>query len=184
VVLADIGNDLMYGVPPDRLVGWIESCLERIPGEARVTIVAPPLATLASLSSLRFQILRTLYFPTRRVGWTSLRGSLDELTDRLRALARDRGIGLLDPPAHWYGLDPIHTRLARQSEMWRCLVAGSAAMGGAGGEERDAVGARVTARDGWRFWTARPESWALFGAKMGRPQPCAQLDGEVRLWMY
>ncbi|HUP25889.1 MAG TPA: hypothetical protein VNB06_23500 [Thermoanaerobaculia bacterium] len=184
VVLADIGNDLMYGVPPDRLVSWVESCLERIPREARVTIVAPPLATLASLSSLRFQILRTLFFPTRRVGWIPLRAAMDQLAGGLRALACDRGVGLLDPPAHWYGLDPIHTRLAQQSRMWRCLLAGVAGAGGVGGEERDAVRADVTARDRWRFWTARPESWALLGTTMGRTQPCARLDGGMRLWMY
>jgi hypothetical protein len=190
VVLADIGNDLMYGVPPDRLVGWVESCLERIPRDARVTIVAPPLATLASLSSLRFQVLRTLFFPTRRVDWIPLRAALDQLTGGLRALASDRGVDLMEPPAHWYGgLDPIHTRLAQQSKMWRCLVAGGGAwpageVAGVGSEGLADVRADVTARDRWRFWMARPESWVLFGAEMGRAQPYAQLVGGMRLWMY
>ena len=180
VVLTDIGNDLMYGVAPERLASWVGTCLERLPADARVTVVGPPLATLAELGPVRFLVLRTLFFPARRMTLRHLREALDRLAHGMRSLAdRDPRVALVEPPARWYGLDPIHTRARHREEAWRSILGiRDAAREPAPSSQPVRPAERV------RAWTARPESWALFGVACGSRQPSLRLDDGTSLWLY
>jgi hypothetical protein len=179
VVLTDLGNDLMYGVEPERLVDWVRTCVERLPDEARVSVVGPPIPSLSLLSPLRFVVLRSLLFPGRRVALAALRSALERLASGLQTLAAERDLALIEPPAGWYGLDPIHVRRRSRGEAWRRWL----------GRDEPVDGGVVMAEplglgDRWRVVSARPESWRLFGAACGSRQPCRRLGDGSRLWLY
>jgi hypothetical protein len=180
VVLTDIGNDLVYGVEPARLVDWVRGCLDRLPSTARVTVVAPPLEALATVSELRFGVLRALFFPTHPVRWDALRVALAELAERLRALRDDSRVRLVEPPGSWYGIDPIHHRRRWRAEAWRRLLGERAGHGAGVGALDRALGWREAAQ----ALSARPESWRLFGIACSSRQPCRQFGDGTRLWLF
>ena len=79
-LVTDIGNDLFYDQPLERIVGWIEFCLARLAAiEARTVVTRLPLDNLPGLSERRFRLLRKIFFP-------KCRQSLAEATERARAL--------------------------------------------------------------------------------------------------
>jgi hypothetical protein len=178
VVLTDVGNDLVYEVPPERLVGWVRSALDRLPRHARVTVTTPPLASLSALSPWRFHLLRRLFFPARRVELSSLLGALERVVHGLSELAADPRVRLVEPPASWYGFDPIHTLSHRRVEAWYRML----------GEREDREPNGGTSPPGlsqrWLAMTARPQDWRLFGLALGSAQPCRRLADGTRLWLY
>ena len=176
VVLTDIGNDLVYGVEPERLFACVQTCLERLPPIARVTVVAPPLESLATVSELRFTVLRTLFFPTHPVRWDALRDALAELVERLRTLRDDPRVRLVEPPGSWYGIDPIHHSRRWRAEAWRRMLDASDSHRGV---KRALAWGEVA-----QTLSARPESWRLFGIACSSRQPCRQFGDGTRLWLF
>ncbi len=63
-LVTDVGNDLLYGVPPDRIVKWIAECLDRLADAGAATVVTQlPVASVERLSEARFRFYRRLLFP-------------------------------------------------------------------------------------------------------------------------
>src|SRR4029077_13696887 len=111
-LVTDIGNDLAYGEETETVAKWVENCLARLGRQGAVTVLPLlPIETLASISPLRYHILRSILFPGRRVpNLALLLERARELNDRLRRLALDHGAHLVEPQASWYGIDPVHIR--------------------------------------------------------------------------
>ena len=126
VCVTDVGNDLLYGAAPAVLVGWVAKCLDRVTatrggtgGGAEVVVTLPPLARAERLPAWQYHAARAALFPTHApVPWPEMRGRVRELHARLDELARGRGCRVVDPPADWYGVDPIHVRRGRRREAW------------------------------------------------------------------
>jgi hypothetical protein len=142
-LLADVGNDVAFGVPPARIAGWVETCLERLRRVgARSALVLFPAASVARLGPLRFHFLRRLLFPGRRVTRAYVNAAAAELNQRLREVARSMDVPALEPPAAWYGLDAIHIRRRARAAAWSaCLDALGADLppGEAGGRRPHAL---------------------------------------------
>ena len=175
-VITDVGNDLLYGQPVDRVADWVEQCVDRLLRiEARVVITSLPNCTLESLSPLRYRFFRSLFVPSCRLDLSVIRRRAASLDRRLAELARSREITRIEPPAHWYGLDPIHVRRRSHWSLWMTLLA----------PHREAPRAAVdpgtvkTARHGFDF----ERSWR-FGIERVRAQPCAFLADDVSVALY
>lgn len=125
-LVADAGNDLLYGAPPDRIAEWVSTCLDRLAARGAGLILSLlPLASLETVSETRYRIVRSLLYPGRKaVPWTAMLASARELNDRLRRLGTDRGARVIEPPSSWYGIDPIHIRRRQRSEAWSQILAG------------------------------------------------------------
>ncbi|MFH5805258.1 hypothetical protein [Alienimonas sp. DA493] len=125
VCLTDVGNDLLYGHPPATVVGWVAACLDRLGPDAEVALTLPPSRRAAALPAWQYHTVRGLLFPGRDpLPWIEMRRRADELHDRLSALAESRAVKPLEPPAEWYGLDPIHIRRSRRREAWEHIFSG------------------------------------------------------------
>ena len=119
VLLTDVGNDLLYGTAPAVLTGWAATCLGRAGGRAETVVTLPPLARAEALAAWHYHAARAALFPARRpVPWPEMLDRVRELHGRLAELAAGRGCRVLDPPADWYGPDPIHVRRGRRTEAW------------------------------------------------------------------
>jgi len=67
-VIADVGNDIAYGVAVDRLLGWVEECVGRLLAcGAGVTVSGLPTESVSRLSPASFSFLRRLLFPTHSI---------------------------------------------------------------------------------------------------------------------
>lgn len=118
-LLTDVGNDLVYGEDPARIVGWVESCLDRLAGlQAETVLTLLPLPRLERLTAWQVRLSVALLFPGRDAPWPGLLDRARDLDARLRRLAAERGARVVEPEAGWYGVDPIHLRRSRRQEAW------------------------------------------------------------------
>lgn len=124
-LITDVGNDLLYGVTPERLLNWVADCVERLQQSgARVTITGLPIGSLENLGSLRYRLYRTLLFPLCRLSLEEIGRSAIEVDAGLKNLAssEDRFVRLA---SEWYGFDPIHFRFRAAKKAWQALFAAS-----------------------------------------------------------
>jgi hypothetical protein len=159
-LLADIGNDLAYGVEPARVLAWVRATAEKLAAE-RLVIAGLPRARLERLSRAAIVVWGRLIFPTRSLDPARVRASIVELDEGLSELARELGATKVELDPDWYGLDPIHFRRSARAEAWAALLAPF-------GPRREGA-ARLPPLS-----TAglAPELSTFFGATRRREQPC------------
>jgi hypothetical protein len=123
-LVTDIGNDLLYGVPPERLLEWVESCVDRLSAAgATVVITQMPIENVERLSEARFRFFRRLFFPRCGLALSDVRAMVRWLNERLVALGESRKVPVISVPGEWYGLDPIHLRRRVWREAWPTMLA-------------------------------------------------------------
>ena len=122
--VTDIGNDLAYGEPPERITVWVAACVERlVQARAEVVLTNVPIGVLRRLSRTRFELFRALLFPRCPLPWTTLLDRAEELHQRLADLSENRNMPIFTVPNAWYGFDPIHPRSAQLANYWRAMFA-------------------------------------------------------------
>jgi len=177
-VVIDIGNDLVYGSSVPQLLAWIEACLERLSERrSEIALMSPPLESIDRLPPWKFELLRRAYFPMQHIGWPVLYDRVCRFQDEMRGLAKAYGIRLIEPPAAWYGFDPIHMLRRRQPDVWRELFSQWP------GWDRSAPIAYPSLRESVRLRALRPAERYLFGYRQITPQPVLKQD-RFTLSMY
>lgn len=166
VLITDIGNDVMYGVPVPQILEWVEACVEACAvHEAHITLTQLPLASLQTLGPRRFRIARSLLFPRAKLTWDELLPVVEQLAAGVRNLAERRHAQLIAPRADWYGLDPIHIRRSARPEAWREIVS-------AWPLEQTVPRLPAPALfECARVWRFRPAERTLLGRRQLRTQP-------------
>jgi hypothetical protein len=176
-LLADLGNDLVYGAEVGEIAAWIEVILDRLLAQdARCALVRLPLENIERISPARFWIARHVFYPGRSVEFDVLRGRALELDARTVEIAGKRGVALVQQRSEWYGVDPIHVLRRRREEVshaWLGPIANPAP-----------VAKRLASRDRVALAMARAEDRALFGRRRVRAQPCATLLDGTAISVY
>ncbi len=91
-LVTDIGNDLLYEQPVATIVGWVERCLDRLAAaRARTVVTLLPVDNVRTLSAGRFHLLRTLFFPTSRIGLAEVVRRAGELNQQVERMAQRAG---------------------------------------------------------------------------------------------
>jgi hypothetical protein len=177
-LVTDVGNDLLYGFPVPQIASWLEICLSRlIARRARIVLTLIPLSSIATLSPTRFHVMRKLLYPRNRMSFEHLLRESRELNQRLMELGRERGIPVVEPPAVWYGFDPIHIRRRLRAEAWEQIVSHWNALAPTTSAKPPAAWGKR------RLRKLRPETRTLFGRERRTSQPALDLpDGAV--WVY
>ena len=178
-LLTDIGNDLLYGVPVERLLGWVEGCLARLEEVDATTIVTElPIANLESIGEARFRLFRRALFP--RSGLT---------LEKARAWSAETNAGIADfrvrkkttaiaASSAWYGFDPIHLRRRAWRQAWPMILA--AWRGG----DAPPIVARPTVWDRAFLWCLAPAEYSIFGRKRTCEQPSGRLRDGTTISLY
>jgi hypothetical protein len=123
-LITDVGNDLLYGVPTERIVQWVAACLERLVGVSETTIISElPLESVRSLGNARFRLFRTLMFPRCRLSKEEILIAAETLNAQVVQMAKPPKISVIPVSKSWYGFDPIHPRRGMQREVWSTLLA-------------------------------------------------------------
>jgi len=124
-LVTDIGNDLLYEEPVERIIEWVSLCLDRLAAlEAWTTVTLLPIDNLHALGIARFRVLRSLFFPSSRITLGEVTRRARALNEGVRQLAAERGFATAEHRAAWYGFDPIHIRFLRRGEAWRDILGG------------------------------------------------------------
>jgi hypothetical protein len=123
-LITDIGNDILYGAPPEMILAWVELCLSMLAAhDARMVITELPMQGVLELRPLRFGIARTVSFPGCRLSLQEVFSRTICLNSGLIALADKFGATIVQPAATWYGFDPIHFRRAHALRAWQSYFA-------------------------------------------------------------
>jgi hypothetical protein len=173
-LLTDVGNDILYGAPVERIAEWVDLCLARLaPQCARIVVTELPVHGVHALTPSHYNLVRTLFFPQCRLPLADAVDRAVRLNERLCELADRYGAVRIKPRAEWYGLDPIHIRFRHLGPAWREIFASWC--------EGDPP---ACAPSSWRRWLLlkrlRPLYRRVFGFEQRQTQPVARLrDGSV-----
>lgn len=177
-LVTDVGNDVMYGVPVDRILAWVDEALYRLrDAGAAVVVTALPMERLRRLGPRTYRMLRTLLFPRNRDDFSVALERAEQVDAGVRRLAQAYGAGLIEPQTDWYGVDPIHIRRAQWGEAWRTIVAAW----------RPPLAPPPVGVAPWTWVAAqwwRPEERRLFGVVRRRAQPCVTFADGTRVSLY
>jgi hypothetical protein len=178
-LVTDIGNDLFYDQPLERIVGWIDVCLARLAAiGARTVVTRLPLDNLPGLSERRFRLLRKFFFPRCRQSLAQVAELAAALDERVVELARVHGAQTISPLRAWYGFDAIHIRLRATPRAWReILLSWSPELA----PPRAVPPAPLRAL---YLNTVFPERQRVFGREWEVRQPAGKLPDGTTLWLY
>lgn len=124
-LVADVGNDILYGRSPGELLRWVGQCLDRLSESAAATVVVTiPVDQIERLDPARFLLFRTLLFPNSRLTLASVKSLAREVNAGLVELAEQRKNTIFPVRNEWYGFDPIHIRRRSSRAAWHEILAG------------------------------------------------------------
>jgi hypothetical protein len=173
-LVADVDNDILYGVSAEQILAWIDETLGRLQRVTRDIILTDlPLAAIRRLSPARFLLFRSILFPSCRLSL----GHVLEVAGRVNAglveLATARGVRWFRLDPAWYGLDPIHIRPASWRSAWPAIL-----------EARVPVNGSGSWLEGLTLCRMRPERRWLLGVPQFTPQSGVALPMGGRVWLY
>ena len=178
-IVTDIGNDILYGEPVDVILGWVETCLDRLAGYGAETIVTQlPIDNLHTLSRARFTLMRSLLFPRCRLSLETCLARALKLNEGVRQLTHARRMVTVAQNPAWYGFDPVHIRWTKRLSAWRAIMSH---WQGANTNQSRPQGLP------WRtvyLRTRVPHERHLLGLSQRRSQPAGRLSSGTTVAIY
>jgi hypothetical protein len=121
-LVCDVGNDLMYGSNADQLTAWVLESTQRIGVCDQLTLAGLPIERAEMLVPWQFELFKRCFFPGCDRKLDPLRSEAKVCDEQLAQWAKSMQWRWVQPPARWYGWDPIHLRRAVRQEAWRELM--------------------------------------------------------------
>jgi hypothetical protein len=121
-LITDVGNDIVYGHPPDTILRWVDEAMERLRSVgASLVVTGLPLARLNRVSPVQYEIIRFFLYRRRHFGRDEALRRAAAVDEGLQALAARHGATFVTPEERWYSVDPIH--IARDApEAWATIM--------------------------------------------------------------
>ena len=183
-LITDVGNDLIYGFPPETVAAWVEDVALRLQSRnAKLAIVRLPLESVSRASHLRYLAVRAAFAPWLKLNFSEMKDAARTLDRRLQEIAKRVGAEIIDQPGDWYGMDVIHIRLRQIHELWNaaCDAWGLESIHG-----KEAIRLKLASRFSLHLRPA--EKRTLFGISLETPQPCYEQiwpeNKDTRVWLH
>ena len=178
-LVTDIGNDVLYGEPVNRLLKWVEECLDRLVAVHATTVVTElPLASLQTLERWRFRVLQRLIFPRSSITFEDASARAEAVNSGVVRAGQDREMAVFSGKSAWYGLDPIHIRRRFWSVAWPEILSNW---------QGERV-ARVVPRGSLRRWfylqTRVPQQRSIWCLRQHRDQPSGRFSDGTLISLY
>jgi hypothetical protein len=171
-LVTDIGNDIVYGFPPEQILAWIDEALTRLTRVSDdVVLTDLPMDNIRRLSPAKFHVVRSVFFPSCRLSFAALVATAEQVNAGLAELAGAHRARFLHLEASWYGFDPIHIRPSLWPVAWQEVLGISCPI------------PRLRT-EALRLYAMRPEQQWVFGVEQRTPQTGVQLPRGARLWLY
>ncbi len=177
-LVTDVGNDILYGFPPDQVASWVREAVTRLVDRgAKVVITRIPLEAVERVGPGRYRALKTLFVPGCPLSIEGLKSSAAELDAMLVDIATAFGLPTIDQPGEWYGLDTLHPRRRRLDTLWQRAC-------DAWGLESPGKRRRATLRE-WSVLGRRAAEVRMLGRRMRyTPQPVHRFPDGGRVALY
>jgi hypothetical protein len=171
-LVTDVGNDVLYGFPAERILAWVDETLARLAGTTDdLVLTGLPMASIRRLSPTVFYAARSVLAPSCRLSQADVSSTAERVDAGLEALAAARRARFVRLEPSWYGIDPIHIRPALWRPVWQQIL----------GVSCPVARSRLEAV---RLYAMRPEREWLCGFERRRPQSGTRLRRGARVWLY
>jgi hypothetical protein len=146
---------------------------------AQVVITPPPIASVRTLRPWKYQVVKSVMFPTKRITFAQAIARSHELHDRVVDLARQLNTPAIALPGDWYGFDPIHIRRPLWPHAWQTILSPWTE-----GSSADAPKAKPSFGRWLHLRTRTPRNWRLLGLSRGRAQPSGRLTDGTQISLF
>jgi len=173
-LVADVGNDILYGASAEQILAWVEEALSRLQRVTRDIILTDlPLVSIRRLSQARFLLFRSILFPSCRLSLDQVLEIAECVNAGLVDLSTARGVRLFRLNPAWYGLDPIHVRPSLSRSVWPEIL-----------DVRPVASASSPLRERLTISLMPPERRWILGMEQFTPQAGVALPSGGRVWLY
>ena len=172
-LVTDVGNDILYEAPPERILEWVEEAVVRVGRHAdEVVIAGLPLARIRRLSGAGFLFFRSVLVPQCRLSRAETLDRSERIDASLRAIALRHRARFTELPLEWYGADPVHVRASAWMAAWSAIAG------------FEGTGARGSAWETLRLFMMKPAQRSWLGLPQRGRQPGLALPGGVSVAAY
>lgn len=179
-LLTDIGNDIMYELPPVKILLAVEWCVKQLQNHsAQIVMTNLPMASIERLTERRYTFFRNLFYPYCRLSRTETISRVRAIHGGLIEMATRYQFKLIEPEPSWFGADGIHVKFGYRSDYYRNILAGFSSIDRMSGSRNDE-------RTTLRFWQQRATfaSKTILRREMVCPQPSGLLLNGSKVFKY
>lgn len=171
-LVTDVGNDVLYGFPASRILGWVDEALARLQRFTNdIVLTDLPLVSVGHLSRPKFYTFRSVFAPSCRMSIEQIVDVAARVNEGLAELAAARGARFLRLKPSWYGFDPIHIRPAMWRTAWQEILG-------------IACETRRSRAEALALYFMLPELQWLCGIEQRTPQAGVTLRRGGQVWLY
>lgn len=121
--ITDIGNDIAYAQPPERILSWVRTLLTRLENDGyKVLIAGIPVKSLRLINPFLFYAIARLYYPQGTLTREQVTGELEQVEQGILELCRERSLAHIDLNPLWYSWDRFHLKLGAREAYWEALL--------------------------------------------------------------
>ncbi len=183
-LVTDVGNDVLYGMPAEQIVAWIDEAVVRLQRVTQdIVLTDLPIASGRRLSRIEFLAFRSLVVPQCRLTLAQTLDTAERVNDGLEAIAARRGVRFFRLKPEWYGIDPIHIRPSLWRSAWQEILCGGR-IADTNGLAHTNAAAAGSAAEALRLYLLRPERQWMFGREQFTAQRGVSLAPGGRVWLY
>lgn len=118
-LVADIGNDIMYGASAEDIVADLEAVFEKLRGLGADILATPiPEVFEENFGEFYFRCLRFLFYPRSAVDREQAVAAVRRINRFLKDSESERGIRLIRGLDRYRGFDKIHYRFFHMHRVW------------------------------------------------------------------
>lgn len=121
--LTDVGNDIPYEADPDKILNWVTWCVDRLKmHDARIVMTNLPIASIESLSEIRYNLLRKVMFPSCSLTRNEVVMRARMVHQGLIDLAARRQLAISELDPGLMSFDGIHVAYWKRPVFYRQLL--------------------------------------------------------------
>ncbi|WP_394809312.1 hypothetical protein [Nitrosomonas sp.] len=122
-LLTDIGNDILFGSPPEQILRSVGWCIEQLQKQSvRVVVNNLPMASIEDLSERRYTFYRNIFYPFCRFPRSETVSRVRAVYQGLIDMASRRNFTLYEQEPVWFGPDGIHVHYWKRRAFYRAIL--------------------------------------------------------------
>lgn len=179
-LLTDIGNDILYGLPPEQILRSVEWCIGQLRKQsAQIVVTNLPIASIEQLSEQRYTFFRRMFYPSSQMSRAQTLHCAHAVHQGLTEMASRHHFELYEQKPVWFGTDGIHVGYLQRKAFYQDVVQRFSPTRA----QSDSKVNEVIFPPNWQ-WRPQFAYKTLFGRPIHRQQPSGQLSDGSSVCKY